>query len=131
MYVLQPIRSSQPSPILQDLSRFTKSELELFDGRHADIESSDLFEVVFETYLIIAELPADAEEALLVVHEKLQVILDSKRERSQWKLRSVYRAFRDEIRPALLKRREEEPALRQARDLSALDVRATAPTEMP
>jgi hypothetical protein len=80
---------------------------------------------------VIAELPSDPEEALRLLHEKLQVILDAKRERSQWKLRSVYPAFRDEIRPGLLKRREEEPALRQARDLSALDVRATAPTEMP
>lgn len=80
---------------------------------------------------VIAELPSDPEDALHDLHEKLQMILDAKRERSQWKLRSVYRAFRNEIRPALLRRREEEPALRQARDLSALDVSATAPTEMP
>lgn len=44
---------------------------------------------------------------------------------------ALYRAFRDEIRPALLKRRDEEPALRESRDLSGLDVIDTAPTEGP
>lgn len=70
----------------------------------------------------ITGLPDDGEGALIAVAEKLQVILDAKRERAQWKLRSVYRTFCTEIRPALLQRREEEPELRRPRDLSALNV---------
>ena len=72
----------------------------------------------------IAALPDDPEEALAVLREKLQAVLVAKREQCDWKLRSVYRAFKDEIQPELLKRREDNPALRQSRDLSALDVTA-------
>jgi hypothetical protein len=78
---------------------------------------------------VIAALPDKLEEALGAVAEKLQQILDAKRRTVRWKLRSVYRGFRDTIRPALLARRQEEPALREARDLSGLDVLDTAPVE--
>jgi hypothetical protein len=77
----------------------------------------------------IANLPGDPEKALGALAQKLQVIQDAKRGRAAWKLQSVYRAFRTEIRPALLKRREEEPRLQEPRDLPALDVTATAPTD--
>jgi len=73
----------------------------------------------------IAALPDDPEEALAVLREKLQAVLVAKRKQCNWKLRSVYRAFKDEIRPELVKRREDDPALRQSRDLSALDVTAS------
>jgi hypothetical protein len=79
---------------------------------------------------VIAELPLDPDEALIAVAEKLQTILDKKRANVEWKLRSVYQEFCSEIRPALLKRREDEPALRDPRDLSKLDVTATAQTDM-
>jgi hypothetical protein len=78
---------------------------------------------------VIAALPDDPEEALRAVAEKLQRVLDTKRDTVRWKLRSVYRGFRDTIRPALVARRQEEPALREPRDLSGLDVMDTAPME--
>lgn len=52
-----------------------------------------------------------------------------KRETVRWKLRSVYWGFRNTIRPALIARRQEEPALREPRDMSGLDVLDTAPVE--
>jgi hypothetical protein len=73
----------------------------------------------------IAALPDDPEEALAVLREKLQAVLVAKRKQCNWKLRSVYQAFKDEIRPELIKRREDDPTLRQSRDLSALDVTAS------
>lgn len=78
---------------------------------------------------VIAALPDDPEDALRAAAENLQHILDAKRETVRWKLRSVYRGFRDTIRPALLARRQEEPALREPRDLSGLDVLDTAPVD--
>ncbi|MGH2725102.1 MAG: hypothetical protein ACRDI0_12765 [Actinomycetota bacterium] len=78
---------------------------------------------------IITSLPDDPEDALRAVAEKLQVILDAKRATVRWKLRSVYRGFRETIRPALLARRQEEPALQEPRDLSGLDVIDTAPVQ--
>jgi hypothetical protein len=78
---------------------------------------------------VVAGLPNDPEDALVALAAKLQVIQDAKRERAVWKLQSVYRAFRSEIRPALLRRREEEPRLREPRDLSALDVTEITPTD--
>lgn len=80
---------------------------------------------------LISELPDDPEGALTAVAERLQVVLEAKRERARWKLRWVHRAFETDIRPALLRRRRDEPALRQARDLSALDVTPTTPTKEP
>jgi hypothetical protein len=77
---------------------------------------------------IIADLPDDPDEAVARLAQELQPLLESKRRVAQWKLSSVYRAFRDEIRPSLLRRREELPALKAPRDLSALDVTETAPT---
>lgn len=78
---------------------------------------------------VIVGLPDDPEEALVAVTEKLQRILETKREKVRWKLRSVHRSFQEKIRPALLERRRQEPALREPRDLSGLDVRDTAPIE--
>jgi hypothetical protein len=78
---------------------------------------------------VIAALPDDPEEALPVAAEKLQAVLEVKRQTVRWKLRSVNRGFRESIRPALLARRRQEPALRKARDLSGLDVPDTAPFE--
>jgi hypothetical protein len=75
----------------------------------------------------IAALPDDPEDAMVTLAEKLQVILDAKRAKVRWKLRSVHGAFTRDIRPALLRRREQEPALREPRDLSGLDVIDTAP----
>jgi len=80
---------------------------------------------------VIAALPDDPEEALTAVTEQLQSILDAKREIVRWKLRSVYRGFRDSIRPALLARREQTPALREPRDLSGVDIADTAPDAQP
>jgi hypothetical protein len=40
---------------------------------------------------VIADLPPDADEAVAVAAEKLQTVLDRKRQRVQWKLRAVYR----------------------------------------
>jgi len=79
---------------------------------------------------VIADLPDDPDEALVAVAEKLQTILDKKRANVAWKLRSVYQEFCNEIRPALLKRRADEPALRDPRDLSRLDVTATVKTDV-
>jgi hypothetical protein len=53
---------------------------------------------------IIADLPADPEDALRALAQKLQEILDAKRAKVEWKLRSVYRGFQRTIRPALLER---------------------------
>lgn len=78
---------------------------------------------------LLAELPDEPEALLRVLIQRLQEILDTKRERVRWKLRSVYRAFQEDIRPALLQRRQQEPALRRKRDLSGLDVIDTAPSE--
>lgn len=77
----------------------------------------------------ISDLPGDPEAALLVLADRLQQILDAKRATVRWKLRSVYRAFKEEVEPALLERRGEEPALREPRDLSGLDVIDTAPID--
>lgn len=78
---------------------------------------------------VIAELPAEPQEALEILAERLQPILDDKRKKVRWKLRSVYRGFQEKIRPALLQRRHEEPLLLDQRDLSGLDVSDTAPIE--
>ncbi len=78
---------------------------------------------------VIADLPGDPEEALVALANRLQQILDAKRETVRWKLRSVYRGFREGIEPVLLERRSEEPALREPRDLSGLDVIDTAPID--
>lgn len=77
----------------------------------------------------IAGLPGDPEEALVALAERLQVILDAKREKVRWKLRPVYRSFRETIRPALLERRQQEATLQEPRDLSGLDVKDTGPTQ--
>ena len=77
----------------------------------------------------ISGLPDDPEAALLTLATGLQQILEAKRATVRWKLRSVYRAFKEEIEPALLERRGEEPALREPRDLSGLDVIDTAPID--
>lgn len=71
---------------------------------------------------VIAALPDDPEEALRAVAEQLQSVLDAKRETVRWKLRSVYRRFREDIRLELLARRDEEPSLKEPRDLSGLDI---------
>ena len=76
---------------------------------------------------LISELPLDLHEAMVTLAKRLQAILDGKREKVRWKLRTVYQAFSRDIRPAMLKRRKEEPALREPRDLSGLDVMDTAP----
>jgi hypothetical protein len=76
----------------------------------------------------IVALPDDPIQALAVLREKLQAVLVAKRQQCDWKLRSVYRAFRSEIRPELLKRREDNPELLQSRDLSALNVSGTSAT---
>jgi len=77
----------------------------------------------------IAGLPGNPEDALVGLIDKLQVILDAKRDKVRWKLRSVYRGFRQNVQPALLERRRQKPALQQSRDLSVLDVMETAPIE--
>lgn len=76
---------------------------------------------------VINDLPSEPEEALLILAERLQLILDAKREKVTWKLRSVYRGFQENIRPALLQSRHERPSLLNQRDLSGLDVTDTAP----
>jgi hypothetical protein len=60
----------------------------------------------------IADLPDDPDEAVARLAQELQPILESKRRIAQWKLRSVHRAFCDDIGPSLLRRRQEEPRLR-------------------
>jgi len=75
----------------------------------------------------IAGLPDDPEEALVALADKLEAILDAKRDKVRWKLRSVYRGFQEKILPALLERRRRDPALREPRELSGLNV--TAPIE--
>lgn len=77
----------------------------------------------------IAALPNDPEEGLVVLSEKLQSILDAKRKKVEWKLRSVYRGFREKIQPNLLERRRQDPRLSEPRDLSGLDVADTAPVK--
>lgn len=71
---------------------------------------------------VIAALPDDPEEALPAVVEQLKPVLEAKKEIVRWKLRSVYRGFRESIRPELLARREAEPALRGPRNLSGLEI---------
>lgn len=78
---------------------------------------------------LISELPPDPDEALVVLARMLQPILDAKRSTVQWKLRSVYRGFKERIRPNLLERRKQDPRLSEPRDLSGLDVIDTAPIE--
>ena len=80
---------------------------------------------------LIAQLPSEPDEAISLLAEKLQVILDAKREKVRWKLQSVYRGFNEGIRPALIRRRQEEPALLDHRDFSGLDVSDTAIGEVP
>lgn len=77
----------------------------------------------------IAALPDDPEEALVALSERLQEILDAKRKKVEWKLRSVYRGFRERIEPGLLDRRRQDPRLRESRDLSGLDVIDTVPID--
>lgn len=77
----------------------------------------------------IAALPDDPEEALVTLSERLQAILDAKRKKVEWKLRSVYRGFKREIEPSLLERRREDPRLTEPRDLAGLDVTDTAPID--
>ena len=67
----------------------------------------------------------------MALAEKLQQILDAKRQKVRWKLGSVYRGFQEKIRPTLLERRRKEPRLREPRDLSGLDVIDTAPIGEP
>ena len=76
-----------------------------------------------------SDLPDDPEAALLALANRLQQILDAKRATVLRKLRSVYRGFKETIEPALLERRGEEPALREPRALSGLDVFDTAPID--
>jgi hypothetical protein len=78
---------------------------------------------------LIASLPAEPDEALVALSKILQPILDAKRKTVEWKLRSVYGGFKERIRPNLMDRREKDPRLRKARDLSGLDVIDTAPME--
>lgn len=68
---------------------------------------------------VIAQLPPDPADAVAIVEEKLQTILLEKRARVQWKLESIFRVFQREIRPELLKRREDDPTL-QDRSLRRL-----------
>lgn len=67
---------------------------------------------------VIGELPPDPTDAVAKVEQKLESILHEKRARVQWKLESVYRVFQDVIRPELLRRREEDAALRERRERS-------------
>lgn len=78
---------------------------------------------------LIASLPDDSEEALVALSERLQPILETKRRKVKWKLQSVYRGFRERIRPNLLERRKLDPRLSEPRDLSGLDVIDTAPID--
>jgi hypothetical protein len=77
----------------------------------------------------IAILPDDPDEALVALSQELQVILDAKRKKVEWKLRSVRRGFRERIEPGLLERRRQDPRLSEPRDLSGLDVIDTAPVD--
>jgi hypothetical protein len=78
---------------------------------------------------LISSLPADPNEALVALSQMLQPILDVKRRTVEWKLRSVYRGFREKIRPNLINRRKQDPRLIAPRDLSGLDVIDTAPID--
>lgn len=67
---------------------------------------------------VIANLPLDPHEAIATAAIRLQPILEAKRSRIEWKLRSVHLVFQDVIRPELLRRREEVPTLRERRERS-------------
>ena len=69
----------------------------------------------------IAELPLDPDQALAALEDKLQGILETKRRTVHWKLTSVYRAFRDDIEPELVERRQQDPKLQETRNLGAFD----------
>lgn len=69
----------------------------------------------------IAELPSDPEDALVVLSDKLLEVLEVKRSKVRWKMQSVYRGFRETIRPELLERRRQDPRLQEGRDLSTLE----------
>jgi hypothetical protein len=87
--------------------------------------SRDVASVTMEE--VVAGLPGDPDEAIVVLADRLQPVLDAKRRTVQWKLEAVYTAFCRDIRPSLVERRREEPAFRQKRNLSAFDVSARSP----
>lgn len=76
----------------------------------------------------ISDLPSGPEDALLALTDKLRGILEAKQSKVRWKLQSVYRGFLETIQPELLKRRQQEPGMREPRDISNLVTRTPPPT---
>lgn len=75
----------------------------------------------------IATVPTDPDEAVQALANKLRPVLEAKQSRVHWKLQSVYRGFRETIEPELDRRRSQEPAMREPRDLSHLEVSPNPP----
>jgi len=77
---------------------------------------------------VITGLPSEPDSAIDALRARLKPILDAKRERVKWKLRSVYRTFCAEIHPELDKQRDRQPQLRETRHLPTLYITAPRPT---